>query len=254
MGITSGYDDPLDYLNRLYFGNYYGMVRLPVSEAVNSGIEGLVSYKTSGRLMKWDLSLHLTCLRNRILNIDSDTYAGINMGDYDPISVNLPEESLWSFYGYKIERLFVEEDCPGPGGQVTNQPYITDMDGNREYAQPYAKAGDYMFVDINNDCVIDKNDKTIIGNPFPDFIFGMYANVQFRQFDLSILWQGTYGNDIFNATRLWLYNPYGTANWSRDILNSYRSPTAGSTHSQGYGWQVWMWNSDRHLMVSQNAT
>jgi len=79
-------------------------------------------------------------------------------------------------------------------------------------------------MDINNDSIIDKNDKTVIGNLHPDFTFGVYANVQYRQFDLSMFWQGTYGNEIFNATKLWLYNPYGTTNWSKDILNSYGIP------------------------------
>jgi len=138
--------------------------------------------------------------------------------------VNLPGETTGSFYGYKIERLFREEDCPPGGEKVTNQPYIIDNRGNRKYAQPNAEAGDYKFVDINNDSIIDKYDKTIIGNPHPDFIFGIYANIQFRQFDLSMFWQGTYGNEIYNATNLWLYNPYSTTNWSRDILNSYGTP------------------------------
>ena len=39
-----------------------------------------------------------------------------------------------------------------------------------------------------------------------------------------MFWQGTYGNEIYNATRLWLYNPYGSSNWTPDILNSYLSP------------------------------
>jgi hypothetical protein len=223
-GIQPGYAIPADFLGELFFRDYYGLKPLPVAGIVNSGIEGQISYKKSGHLMKWNLSVHLTRLYNRIIGIDSDTYSGINKGSYDPISVNLPGETVGSFYGYKIERLFGEEDCPAPGERVTNQPFITGNKGNRQYAQPDAYAGDYKFVDMNKDSVIDKNDKTIIGNPFPDFTFGMYANVQFRQFDLSMLWQGTYGNEIFNATRLWLYNPYGTANWSKEVLDSYMSP------------------------------
>jgi hypothetical protein len=213
------------------------MVPLPVADIVNSGIESEIGYKKSGRLVSWNLSLHLTHLRNKIINIDSDTYASINKTSYDPITVNLPGETAGSFYGYKIERLFVEEDCPAPGARATNQPFITDDAGSRQYAQPDAYAGDYKFVDMNQDGVIDKNDKTIIGNPYPDFTFGLYANVQFKQFDLSMLWQGTYGNEIYNATKLWLYNPYATSNWSKDILESYRSPQfneSGEMIDQGF--------------------
>ena len=69
-----------------------------------------------------------------------------------------------------------------------------------------------------------RNDRTIIGNPNPDLSFGLFANVHYRQFDFFMFWQGTYGNEIYNATKLWLYNPYGTSNWTSDILNSYLSP------------------------------
>jgi hypothetical protein len=72
--------------------------------------------------------------------------------------------------------------------------------------------------------VIDRNDRTILGNPFPDLSFGLHLNVKYRQFDFFMLWQGTYGNEIYNATKLWLYNPYGSSNWTPEILNSYRSP------------------------------
>ncbi len=224
-GEKSPYANPMDYLGQLYGANGYGIAKLPVAEVVNSGIEGMLSYKQSGRVINWDLSLHLTHLQNRIIDIDSSTFSGINKGSLDPISVNLPGETTGSFFGYKIERLFTEDDIPAPGEKVTNQPYTSDVKGNRKYAQPYAHAGDYKFIDINNDAVINKDDKTIIGNPYPDFIFGMYANMQFRQFDLSMFWQGTYGNEIYNATKLWLYNPYGTNNWSKKIQDSYQSPT-----------------------------
>lgn len=223
-GETSGYADPLNFLGQLFGRNSVGMIPLPMAEIVNSGIESTVSFKNRGHLLSWDLSLHLTHLYNRIVDIDSSDFASINNSNYDPISVNLPGETAGSFYGYKIERLFREEDCPPGGEKVTNQPYIIDNKGIRKYAQADAEAGDYKFVDINNDSIIDEYDKTIIGNPHPDFIFGISANIQFRQFDLSMFWQGTYGNEIYNATNLWLYNPYSTTNWSKDILNSYGTP------------------------------
>ncbi len=231
-GTQSGYANPLEYLGELFGMNGYGMVQLPVADVVNSGIESEISYKKSRGYLSWELSLHLTHLRSNITNIDSDTYSSINKGSLDPISVNLPGETAGSFFGYKIERLFGEKDCPTPGEPVTNQPFIIDNKGNRKYAQPYAHAGDYKFIDINNDAVINKDDKTIIGNPYPDFLFGIYANVQYRQFDLSMFWQGTYGNEIYNATKLWLFNPYGTTNWSRDIVNSYGAPLYNDSGEQ----------------------
>ncbi len=200
------------------------MVALPLADIINSGIEGEIGFREVGNHVNWDLSVHATYLRNRIVKVEPSPINIIN-GNTDPISVHLQGETAGSFYGYRTDGLFTLADCPGPGQVVTNQPFTIDEDGNRQYAQPNAHDGDYKFVDINDDGVIDQNDKTIIGNPFPDLTFGFNANIQYRRFDLSMLWQGTYGNEIFNATKLWLYNPYGTANWTADMKNSYRSPT-----------------------------
>ena len=219
-GETSDYKDPLEFVGDLYNKNQFGIVKLPPAEMLNYGVEGQVNYKNTGRVLQWDISLNITHLRNRIIEIDGQNF----FSSTDIIPVNLKGEIAGSFYGYRIERLFTEDDCLAPGETVINQPYITDEDGNRIYAQPDAHAGDYKFMDINGDSVVDRNDRTILGNPYPDLSFGFYVNARYRQFDFTMFWQGTYGNDIFNATRLWLYNPYGNSNWTTDILNSYRSP------------------------------
>jgi len=219
-GERSLYKPPLDFVGQLYGKNNYGIVELPLAEVENYGIEGLINYKNSGSLIQWDISLNFTHLRNKIADVEEHSFFSAT----DPLSMNFKGETAGSFYGYKIERLFTEDDCPAPGETVTNQPHITDANGNRVYAQPNARAGDYKFMDMNGDSVIDRKDKTILGNPYPDLTFGLYFNVRYRQFDFAMFWQGTYGNEIYNATKLWLYNPYGSSNWTHDILNSYRSP------------------------------
>jgi len=222
-GETSDFKDPLDFVGQLYSKGQFGIVPLPLAEMVNYGVEGQVNYKNAGRRVHWDISLNFTHLRNRITEIDGQSLSSAT----DVIPVHLKGKTAGSFYGYRIVRLFTEDDCPAPHKTVTNQPYMTDKDGNRVYAQPNARAGDYKFMDINGDSVIDRNDKTILGNPYPDLSFGLYINANYRQFDFTLFWQGTYGNEIYNATKLWLYNPYGNSNWTTDILNSYRSPQFG---------------------------
>jgi TonB-linked SusC/RagA family outer membrane protein len=219
-GETSEYRNALEFVGKLNTKDLFGIIQLPLSELVNYGIEGLVQFKNTGSRVQWDVSMNVTHLRNRIIDVEDQ----LQYSSTDPIPVYQEGEAAGSFYGYKIERLFTEEDCPAPGETVTKQPYVLDDDGNKLYAQPNARAGDYKFMDINGDAVIDRNDRTIIGNPFPDLSFGLYASVHYRQFDFFMFWQGSYGNEIYNATKLWLYNPYGTSNWTTDILNSYRSP------------------------------
>lgn len=219
----SDYNNPFNMIKDLYGRDYLGLAPLPPAEVVNKGIEWSILFKSAEGNLRWDMNLHGTHLQNRILDIDPEYYDLINKGFIDPLTVNLPGETPGSFYGYRIERLFTEKDCD-PDGKVINQPFWFDDDGVKQYAQPDARAGDYKFEDIQPDNVIDSRDKTVLGDPYPDIIFGYALNLHYRQFDLSMLWHGTWGNEIFNATKLWMYNPQGTSNWTTDMWNSYRSP------------------------------
>jgi TonB-dependent starch-binding outer membrane protein SusC len=94
------------------------------------------------------------------------------------------------FYGYKTDGIF------------QNQGEIFQHIGKTgEILQPRAKPGDVRFVDVNNDGVINEQDRTMIGNPTPDLTFGMNGSVSYRQFDLSFLIVGAYGNEVFNGAQ-----------------------------------------------------
>ena len=66
----------------------------------------------------------------------------------------------------------------------------------------YNAPGKFKVADINNDGVIDDDDRTIIGSPHPDFTYGINVNVAYKEFDLSIFATGVQGNDLFNANKL----------------------------------------------------
>jgi TonB-dependent starch-binding outer membrane protein SusC len=97
------------------------------------------------------------------------------------------------FYGYIAEGIFKDQNV------LNNAPL--------QFGQPVGTAagetalGDVKYKDINGDGVIDPNDKTFIGNPHPDFTFGFTNNFKYKNLDLSIFVQGSYGNDIMNLTK-----------------------------------------------------
>jgi hypothetical protein len=74
--------------------------------------------------------------------------------------------------------------------------------------------GDIKFKDLNNDGVIDQNDRTIIGNPWPKFTFGFNNSFTYKNFDLNIFIQGSVGNDIMDFTRYQNETPLGTGPYS----------------------------------------
>ena len=76
--------------------------------------------------------------------------------------------------------------------------YITKDGG---MIQPNAVPGDVRFVDMNGDGKITTDDCTDIGKGMPDWTYGLNFNVSWKNFDLSMMWQGTIGNDVYDATR-----------------------------------------------------
>jgi hypothetical protein len=67
--------------------------------------------------------------------------------------------------------------------------------------QPNAQPGDVRFVDVNGDGKIDDNDRTKIGKGMPDWTYGFNMNISYKNVDLSMVFQGTIGNQIYDATR-----------------------------------------------------
>jgi TonB-linked SusC/RagA family outer membrane protein len=84
--------------------------------------------------------------------------------------------------------------------------------------------GDIVYADTNFDGVITSDDRTIVGNPHPDFIYGLTNNFYYKGFDLTIFLQGSYGNDVFNGSRLFLESLQGGDNQVADVTRRWRQP------------------------------
>jgi hypothetical protein len=95
--------------------------------------------------------------------------------------------------------------------------------------QPNAKPGDLKFVDYNNDGLIDNNDQQYLGSPIPTFETGLSGNVSWKNFDLNILFQGVFGNKIYNNTRYWMEKMNEYTNFSSGALNAW-TPTNSSSN------------------------
>lgn len=213
-GETFPHDTPGDIYRQITTMNGFGIHSPQTADIAIQGIEGEMSIKTSGRNWTWNCNINLSHSKSKILKTDEPEH---HFNNYDVISFNKAGQSPGSFYGYKIEKLFKEEDVD-PVLNVINQQFTTNEYGGKIYPEP----GDYKFVDINKDNKIDENDKTIIGNPFPDFTFGMFQSFQYGNVDFSFFLQGIYGNEVFNLTKFWTYNPFVFSNWTEDIKKSYR--------------------------------
>lgn len=113
------------------------------------------------------------------------------------------------YYGYKMDGVFqTEEDV---------QNYVNEG----KVVMPDAKPGDLKFVDLNKDGQLDDKDRTMIGNPHPDFTFGLTLGAEYKGFDISAFFQGSVGNDLLNILKYDLYGGVGWYNAPKDILTTF---------------------------------
>ncbi|MCS4226122.1 TonB-dependent receptor [Sphingobacterium sp. BIGb0165] len=172
----------------------------------NKGVEfGLKSKNLQGNL-SWNTDLNVSFNRNKVLTIGEGATSYIS-GNYI-IKVGEP---LGTFYGTVTDGIL----------QLGEESSKGALTGN---ANP--KAGDRLFKDINGDGQFTTaNDRTLIGNAQPDFIFGISNTFSYKGFDLSFLIQGTVGNDLLNINRQNLEMFTGQQNASIDALDRW---TAGN--------------------------
>lgn len=153
------------------------------------GFEIAIGWSDKFRNGGYSIDMNIGSVKNTALELvdDSPIYTGSWNSDY--IIRNEAGEQISQFYGYVTDGLF----------QNWTEVY-SHASENGDVLQSNAQPGDFRYVDLNNDGVIDANDKTYIGNPFPDFTLGFNASVQYKNFDLSTQMYASVGNDIYNTT------------------------------------------------------
>ena len=163
---------------------------------VNRGLDLTIAYSTAPEAaLQWNSTLTFSHYKNEVNELLGDlTINGdISLNDSNQnITLTRVGDPVGMFYGYQVEGLFrTTEDFEGAAVQF-GRPFEDALFGT-------TWLGDIKYKDINNDGVIDNDDRTVIGNPHPDFTFGFQNSLSYNNFDLSVFLQGSYGNDIFNA-------------------------------------------------------
>lgn len=183
----------------------------------NKGIEIEIGGDPLVGKVRWNTGLNISANRNKVLslgNIDRIGYI-TTKGGYsvnNPFMYLIVGKSFGQIYGYGYEGTWKTSEA-------------------KEAAAYGQLPGDRKFTDANNDGVINNKDLKVIGNAFPDFIFGWNNRVSYNNFELNFLMQGTKGNDIFNMGRIRMENPgEGT---STALLNRW-TPENQNTDVPGF--------------------
>ena len=185
----------------------------------NTGIELMISYSNQIGDLRYTVSANGAHNVNKVTQIP--TFDGTIHGETNVLFVNADEfyraqsgYPMGYFYGLKTNGIFQTQE------DVLN---YTDKDG--KVIQPTAKPGDLRYVDTNGNGVIDANDRTMIGNPNPTYIFGLNIQLSYKAFDFALVGNGVTGNDIAQSYR----NPGGYQNYTRYILDRWHGPGTSNT-------------------------
>jgi hypothetical protein len=182
----------------------------------NSGLELSAGYSKNKGDFTFGISGNISFIKNEVTALNADK-AFIPGGFNNDVATTRTEKGqpIGAFYGFVAEKIFQSE----------SEIYYADaIDGNSgSRYQPNARPGDIKFKDLNGDGVINDQDRTFTGSPFPNFSFGLSANAAYKGFDLSLLFQGTQGNQIYNATRFWTEGMQRNFNYDENTLNRWRS-------------------------------
>ncbi|MEP6646229.1 MAG: TonB-dependent receptor [Saprospiraceae bacterium] len=148
----------------------------------NKGFELAVTYRQSGGAIHYEIGANIATVNNKVISLagTEPLLGGFGLSD-GPITRTEPGYPLGSFYLYKMDGLFQSQ---------------AEIDSSATQS-PDTRPGDVKFADLNNDGVIDEKDRAHLGNPFPDFTYGVNASLTYKNFDLSVLLQGVQGNDVY---------------------------------------------------------
>ena len=178
----------------------------------NKGLEITLGVHPFEGEFSWDSEFQISFNRNKLKEYDGPAIEGYGQWS-DVVSRSTVGESLYNFYGYKCNGVYKDYDdiINSPLDKTVNHRVgqQTDQDVNKDgvvdskdrlYPNVYQNTwvGDQKYVDVNGDKVIDENDKVNIGSPMPKFTFGWTNTFRYKGFDLTLFFNGSYGNKIFN--------------------------------------------------------
>ena len=162
----------------------------------NKGWEFSVSSKNFTGNFQWDTDFNISFNRNKLTHLMlTQVYYNARTTDYvnEYVVRNTPGMPLGSFWGYIADGVDPE-------------------------------TGELNYRDVNGDGIVSASDRTYIGDPNPDFTYGMTNTFRWKGVTLSILLQGTYGNDVYNVSKMETQGMYDGKNQTTEVLDRWQVP------------------------------
>ena len=159
-----------------------------VGDVQNKGVDVTATYHDAiGSDFKFSIGANIGAYKNQVTKLNNteffDVFSGSRIGSFVREQVGQP---IGEFYGYQTAGIYQN------AAQLASLPKYSG-----------ATVGSFIYKDINGDGKIDANDRTFIGNPNPNFTYGVNLNASYQRFDFSMILYGSQGNKDFNYVKYW---------------------------------------------------
>ncbi|MBK0384164.1 TonB-dependent receptor [Pedobacter sp. SD-b] len=177
-----------------------------IGKTRNEGLElSLNTVNIDSKSFSWNTSFTISFNKNKVLALTENQESLLSTVNWDQDYRNLPAyiakigQPIGQMYGFIWDGLYQTSDFTQlPNGTYVLNDLVPTNGNSRSNIQP----GDIKYKDLNGDGVVDDDDKTIIGRAYPIHQGGLGNNFKYKNFDLNVFLQWSYGNDIINANRL----------------------------------------------------
>ena len=221
----------------LYHGFNNPSLTANVGSVETKGFEFNIGYNDFQGEFTWSANLNISHSENEVVSLgDGGENRDIPGGGFEGEDVSRISqgEPLFYFYGLQTDGIYqtqaeVDAVFTANPGQTVVQP------------------GDVRFVDRNGDGAINADDKTKIGNPYPNAVVGLNISANYKNFDFNMFVTGTYGNDVYNTNIYDLQGMTRLFNSGTAVLDRWTGPGTSNTIPRALGADQNTGASDRYI-------
>jgi TonB-linked SusC/RagA family outer membrane protein len=208
-----------------------------IGKVQNQGVElTLNTVNVRNKKFSWSSNFNISFNRNKVLELSDGETERYTTASWDTYTTNVPlyiaqvGHPIAMFWGYIWDGNYQYSDFDETSpGVYTLKPGVVKYTAT---ASNPIQPGNIKFKDMTGDGIVDADDRTVIGNPNPDFTGGFTNDFTYRNFDLSVFFTFSYGNDVININRIIMEG--GRVRKNQNYFASYANRWTPENQSNDY--------------------